>query len=302
VTFFPKESELSPLLFQLAEQTDFIVVVDNTPRADNVELNELFEMSATPSRCKVIRFGENKGLAAGLNEGCTTALEMGADYLLLSDQDSLPSPGMVASLLHCIQQGQPELGNIAAAGPTYTDLHSEVTYPFQYLPPNKLLYRRVHTGPDRPWVDALTLITSGTLISAHALAKIGLMREDLFIDQIDIEWCLRARHLGFHLLGCGAARMDQRMGEGSIPVWYLSWRKEPHYSPARLYYRFRNYIALLYDPRIDSRWKLRVSWYHLGLIYTHLVFGPSRWATLRSIALGTLDGFTKKMGKTPRQF
>lgn len=223
-------------------------------------------------------------------------MAMGSDFVLLSDQDSLPDKDMVTSLLNCYHESHKRYGNIAAVGPTYTDTHTGLTYPFQSQKKGQFFYSHAVPSESDPYVEALSLITSGTLIPASVLKQVGPMREDFFIDQVDIEWGMRARQQELRLIGCGCAKMYQSMGEDSIRVWYFGWRNESLYSPLRIYYRLRNFVALLKDPKIDWRWKVRSSWYSLGLVYTHSVFGPQRRQCLTYAVRGILDGIRNKMG------
>ena len=295
VTYHPKPSELAPLLERLLLQTERVVLVDNTPGDDNPTLATLCRESIAPDRCISIRFGENLGIAKALNEGCDRAKLMGTDFVLLSDQDSLPATDMVAQLIAGYRACEQQYSNIAAIGPSYTDMHTELTYPFQSQKPGDIFYSHAVPTPEHPYIETLSLITSGTLIPLSVLQRVGPMREDFFIDQVDIEWGMRAIHLGFRLIGCGPARMYQRMGENSVRVWYFGWRNESLYSPLRLYYRLRNFIALFKDRRIDWRWKVRSSWYTLGLIYTHAVFAPQRYKSIRFALGGVMDGIRGHM-------
>jgi rhamnosyltransferase len=296
VTHHPRADELLPLLERLSSQADKLIVVDNTPGARNAELETLIGDAAGQAGCTLIRQGENLGLARALNEGCRLALESGADFILLSDQDSLPAENMVHEL-HRAYEALTEAGfEVGAVGPTYTDLHTGLTYPFQAQLPGRHFYGHALPSGDAPHVEALTLITSGTLIPAAVFEEVGPMREDFFIDQIDIEWCHRARARGYRLFGTGWATMFQRMGEARLKVWYLRWRSESAYGPTRIYYRLRNFVALLKLDYIDWRWKLRSCWYHLGLLYAHVFFGPEPAATLRMFFRGVWDGLRNRMG------
>tara|TARA_R110002094_G_scaffold28438_16_gene41457 strand:- start:9755 stop:10732 length:978 start_codon:yes stop_codon:yes gene_type:complete len=297
VTYHPQSAELAPLLDRLLDQTETVILVDNTPGTDNPALASICTHSSNPERCVVIRFGENLGIAKALNEGCERAMLLGSAFVLLSDQDSLPASDMVAKLMDCYRACNGKNGRIAAVGPTYTDTHTGVTYPFQSQRKGKFFYSHAVASEESPYIDALSLITSGTLIPVAALLRVGPMREDFFIDQVDVEWGLRARNLGFRLIGCGSAKMHQSMGEGAIRVWYFGWRRESLYSPLRIYYRLRNFVALLKDPKINWRWKIRSSWYFMGLVYTHLVFGPQRRKSIEHSTKGILDGINGRMGK-----
>ena len=296
VAYHPRKDELQPLLDRLRSQVDEVIVVDNTPGTDNPQMAALIAATSGHADCTLIRLGENAGLARALNEGCRRALASGADFLLLSDQDSLPSENMVRELCRAYRALTDAGLQVGAVGPTYTDLHTGLTYPFQAHLPGRLFYGHQSPTGEAPHVEVLTLITSGTLIPAGAFRDAGGMREDFFIDQIDIEWCHRARSRGYRLFGTGWAAMSQRMGEAPLRVWCLRWRNESAYSPLRIYYRLRNFVAMLKLDYIDWRWKLRSSWYHLGLLYSHVFFGPRPLETLKMYFMGVWHGLRGKMG------
>ena len=297
VTYHPQADVFLPLLNQLLLQTAQVIVVDNTPGRSNSALATLIEGTTNQEDCVLIRLGENMGIAKALNEGCKHALSLDADFILLSDQDSLPSESMVSELYHAYHLLSDSGLQVGAVGPTYTDLHTGLTYPFQAQLPGQLFYCHKIPTNDVPHVEALTLITSGTLIPVSVFKEVGPMRDDFFIDQVDIEWCHRARSKGYRLFGTGWATMYQRMGEARLRVWYLRWRYESAYSPLRIYYRLRNFVALLKLDFIDWRWKIRSSWYCLGLLYSHMIFGPSRLETIKMFFKGTCHGLRNKMGR-----
>lgn len=296
VTYYPQTEVFLPLLNQLLIQANQVIVVDNTPKHSNTDLTEMIEGTTNQAHCKLIRLGENMGIAKALNEGCKHALSLGADFILLSDQDSLPSENMVRELCRAYRVLTNSGLRVGAVGPTYTDLHTGLTYPFQAQLPGRFFYGHKAPTIDLPNVEALTLITSGTLIPAKVYIDVGPMREDFFIDQVDIEWCHRARSKGYRLFGSGWATMYQRMGEAHLRVWYLQWRLESAYSPLRIYYRLRNFVVLLKLDFIDWRWKIRSSWYFLGLMYSHVFFGASPFETMKMFFKGVCHGLRNKMG------
>jgi rhamnosyltransferase len=296
VTYHPRADEFLSLLNRLLPQTDKVIVVDNTPGADNAELAALIAGAARQADCVLIHLGENTGIARAINDGCKHALSAGADFVLLSDQDSLPAENMARELCRAYYALTDSGLQIGAIGPTYTDLHTGLTYPFQARLPGRFFYRHKAPTADSPHVEAFTLITSGTLIPAGVLKEVGPMREDFFVDQVDIEWCHRARARGYRLFGTGWATMCQRMGEAQLRVWCLRWRHESAYRPLRIYYRLRNFVAMLKLDYIDWRWKLRSSWYHLGLLYSHLFFGDRPAETVKMFSKGVWHGLRNKMG------
>lgn len=294
VAYLPDTEVLRDLLDALLAQTAGVFVVDNTP-ADDQRVQALCAAFAQDS-LRLIRLGCNLGIARALNVGIDAALAAEATHVLLSDQDSLPAADMVAELLRAQEALIHEGRRVGAVGPTYTDRHTGITFPFQAVVPGKFFYGHQRPDATHPAIEALTLITSGTLVPAQVLNEVGPMREDFFIDNVDIEWSHRARAAGFSLFGVGAAVMFHSMGDQALRVWYFGWRHESAYSPVRVYYRIRNFVALCRLPFIPWRWKLRSGWNILGVIYTQTVFGRQRLAALRMGLRGLWDGLRGRMG------
>ena len=294
VAYLPDVGVLRALLDTLLAQTAGVFVVDNTPAAEQ-RVEALCAALPQPA-LHLIRLGENLGIARALNIGIDVALAAGATQVLLSDQDSLPAPDMVAALLAAMDDLQRAGQRVGAVGPTYTDRHTGITFPFQAHIPGRVFYG--HRRPDaaHPTVEALTLITSGTLVPAPVLREVGPMREDFFIDHVDIEWSHRVRAAGYALFGVGAAVMFHSMGDQALRVWYFGWRQESAYSTVRVYYRIRNFVALCRLPFIPWRWKLRNGWYILGVAYTQTVFGQQRLAALHMAVRGLRYGLRGRMG------
>ncbi len=294
VSYQPDTEVLRALLDTLLAQTAGVFVVDNTPAADR-RVEALCAALPQPA-LHLIRLGDNFGIARALNVGIDAALAAEATHVLLSDQDSLPAADMVAELL-CAQEALIHAGRrVGAVGPTYTDRHTGITFPFQAVVPGKFFYGHQRPDATHPAIEALTLITSGTLISASVLREVGPMREDFFIDHVDIEWSHRARAAGFSLFGVGAAVMFHSMGDHALRVWYFGWRRESAYSPVRVYYRIRNFVALCRLPFISWRWKSRNAAYWIYFIYTQTVFGQQRFAALRMALRGLWDGLRGRIG------
>ncbi|CDW92337.1 MAG: glycosyltransferase family 2 protein [Thiomonas sp.] len=294
VAYLPDVAVLRALLDALLAQTAGVFVVDNTPAADR-RVEALCAALPQPP-LHLIRLGDNFGIARALNIGIDAALAAGATQVLLSDQDSLPAPDMVAALLAAMDDLQRAGRRVGAVGPTYTDRHTGITFPFQAHIPGRFFYG--HRRPDaaHPTVEALTLITSGTLVPAAVLREVGPMREDFFIDYVDNEWNHRARAAGYLLFGVGAAAMFHRMGDQTLQIWIFGWRQTSAYSPVRVYYRIRNFVALCRQPIIPWDWKLRKCYYLLGFVYTQTVFGQQRLVALRMAARGLWDGLRGRMG------
>ena len=297
VSYCPEHASFKELLRRLTQQVDEVVIVDNSPRENDDAHTFLLAANINTDKVSLIRLQDNLGLATALNIGIREAVDRSADFVLLSDQDSLPAEDMVLNLHRAYDALAAMNIPVGAVGPTYTDLHTRLTYPFQVQLPGRFFYGHGSPTKNNPHVEALTLITSGTLIPLPVLREVGLMREEYFIDQVDIEWCHRARWKGYSLFGTEWAKMHQRMGERELRVWYLRWRNESAYKPLRIYYRIRNFIALWKTHYIDWRWKVRSSWYCLGIVYAHVIFSTYPLETLKMFAKGVWHGLRGKMGR-----
>ncbi len=297
VTYYPNAAQLVELLVLLGQQVDSIFIVDNSDAMDDAVFQVVSGSGFAFESIRIFRFGSNKGIAAALNVGLELAIDESFDFVLLSDQDSRPAPEMVKNLRGAYFELACEGVKIGAIGPTYTDLYTSLTHRFQVQVDGRLFYAKRGATNESPHVEVLTLITSGTLIHVDVIRKVGEMREDFFIDHVDNEWCHRARGLGYKLFGTGWAAMQQRMGGEKLYVWCFRWRVENEYDPIRIYYRLRNFVALVRLDYVDWRWKVRSAFYWIYVVYAHVLFSkknPSRCFLLA--VKGIAHGYCGRMG------
>src|SRR5450631_1328998 len=158
----------------LVGQVSRIVVVDNGSGPGSLPI--LKSLAALPS-VQVIRNPVNEGVAGALNQGAQAAMDAGADWLLTLDQDAGPGPEMVRIAGHAAGAYQWP-GRIAVIG---SASHSDLARSFG------------RTSPAQPWIETRAVITAGSFVSLAAFRAVGGFRDDLFIDYVDIEFCLRAR-------------------------------------------------------------------------------------------------------------
>jgi len=298
VSYQPDPSSLAALFNALDGQVAHIFLVDNSDASNPDAEGAVATSAPLHSKVSLCRLGHNPGLGAALNRGIADAIAAGASHVLLSDQDSLPAPDMVAQLLGSLHALEAAGARVGAVAPVPVDYFTGESWPFKVQRPDKCFYSDARPSDTQPFVEAITLITSGSLIPAPVLEAVGPMREDFFIDHIDIEWCHRARAAGYSLFGSGKARMQHRMGERSLRIWCLGWHRESAYSPERVYYRVRNYLALCRLDYIDWRWKLRSALFTLKTVYANLFFNPeaSFSACIKQTLRGVWHGLRGRLG------
>ncbi len=287
VTYHPDPHALAALLAALTPQVQDVVVVDNASPVPP---------SLTGS-ARLLRLEHNTGVARAQNIGAQRLLREGAQYLLLLDQDSVPAPDMVTQLLAAHQAARDAGERVAAAGPLIVD---EAGRSEGFVRFRDGRYAAVVPEGDARWIDCDLLIASGSLISRQAWDDVGPMAEELFIDKVDTEWCLRAASRGWRLAGVPAARLQHRLGQRQIRLWFGRWRSLALHQPFRYYYIWRNSLLVRRRPHATAAWKRADARQLLSLLLYFGVLAPGRWARLRMMARGLADGLRAKSGAMPR--
>jgi rhamnosyltransferase len=288
VTYHPDRGRLSALLQALASQARATVVVDN---GSGLEIASWLKKEEAAGRIYLRLLGENIGVAAAQNCGIEFAQQLQSDYVVLFDHDSLPAPEMIPRLVMAAEQKAAEGYKVAAVGPRYVD-------PRQSNPPPFIrvlglhLERRSCTSPDSV-VEVDYLISSGCLIPMETIQDVGPMRNDLFIDYIDIEWGLRAKARGYQSFGVCGAEMFHSLGEEPIP--FLG-KKFPNHSPLRHYYHFRNAVHLYKESWAPLNWKLVDGWKLIQKFGFYSLFGKPRTDHFRMMTKGICHGLAGRTG------
>jgi rhamnosyltransferase len=287
VTYHPSFKQLNELLLALRLQLEGVVIVDNGS-PDDVK-NWL-----SPHLCVGVHgifLDRNLGIAAAQNMGVAWAREQGASHVMLLDQDSLPSPDMTTRLLDAIHAMTSRGYQVAAAGPCFVDMRRAHPSPFSRV--EGMALRRIDCGKAAEIVITDYLVASGCLIPSSIFEAIGMMREDFFIDYVDIEWGLRAKRLGFVSLGVCGAKMKHDLGD--VPIKFFG-RAYPVRSPLRHYYIFRNAVWLYCHAPIPLNWKLVDGWRLFLKFVFYAFFAEPRWGHVRMMSLGIWHGLTNRLG------
>ena len=154
-----------------------------------------------------------------------------------------------------IEADKQSVKGIAAMGPRIINPQSMRQSPFKLF--NRLLLRS-----DRAFANSKTnfvadfLITSGTMLILKHFAAIGRMKESYFIDNVDLEWCFRAKSMGFDLVGTDEAVLYHTIGERSPSALVRAGIMAQH-NPSRTYYSSRNRTHLYMAAYSPLGWKLR---------------------------------------------
>ncbi|WP_429251096.1 glycosyltransferase family 2 protein [Paraburkholderia sp. GAS333] len=218
------------------------VVVDNSD-SDSRPSNLAASVAYLPQ-------GMNTGVAAALNRGIEWLRSENFAAAMLFDQDSCPTEelvnGLASTLFELVSAGEA----IAAVGPAYWDERFNGVTPFVRFSG----WRMGRVEPSGQQVlDVDFLITSGTCINISCWTVVGPMEEALFIDYVDLEWCVRAKRRGLRLVGVPWLRLSHSLGGEPIRIF---GRCYPSHSPFRHYFMFRNAILLIRRSEMPWPWRL----------------------------------------------
>jgi len=287
VCFVPDLATLASGLGSLAGQLDAIVVVDN---GSSTAVSDWLKVEEAAGRIYYRKLASNLGLATGHNTGIAWARQHGFSHVLLLDQDSCPSAGMVERLACTLLELEAQGRRVAAVGPRLViEAGRTRVFPFIKL---GLLRNQTHFNRKSPGspVDADIVISSGSLIPLSVIDAVGGMDEALFIDNVDVDWCFRAAFHGFELFGDGNARMQHGLGDGSYRIWLFRWRYVIVHKPVRLYYIMRNRLKLYARPHTPWLWIVQ-DWHRLSAkLFLFALIIPPRRKNARMMLRGLLDG------------
>lgn len=252
VTFNPEVGPLLKLLSQLNREIDFLVVDNGSADASRLDSS----IRVYQHCLDYIRLPENEGLAAALNVGIERVRGQGYQFVFLFDQDSSTCDMYCQRMLAAYREAsQVAPRPVAAVGPRIINPHTRRQTPFK-------LFNRVLLRTDRGFYGSKKnyradfLVTSGTLLPVACLEDIGLMKASYFIDNVDLEWCFRARSRGYELVGTDQALLYHTIGERSDHPLVRRGVMAQH-NPARSYYSSRNRVHLYRTDYAPLGWKIR---------------------------------------------
>jgi len=286
VTYHP-DATVADNVAAMVRECGQVIVVDNgsTP-------SELAPIAVLQG-VEVMALAGNEGLAAALNRGAGRAMQHGYGWMVAFDQDSRPEAGLVAALW----TRHEHLPAAAVIGPTIVE-HGAERGSYRWVGKNTrwpFLFRRSRAEhvPD----EVTLVVTSGSLIELALWKNTGCFDEGLFIDYIDIDYCLRVIRAGRTVAVAGDATLRHRLGARQERVLLGHDFRPMNHAPFRHYYMARNRLAVWRRHALAvPHWAMFdfcFAWYNLARV---LLFEGQRWAKLKAILRGTWHGVLGKTG------
>lgn len=273
VLYNPVDGVLDNIRSYLA-QVGRLFVVDNSETTGSEVVQQIAALPGVSYHAN----GRNLGIASALNSGAKLALKERYQFLLTMDQDSRAVPDMVSTLLQSISNS--DLARVGIIAPSLVTKPGKKTV-------------NVATCRTLPYV-----MTSGNLLNLHAYQAVGAFNEDLFIDFVDVEYCLRLNARGFSVVQVLNTHLEHRVGDlVKVTFVHFTFYITSH-SPLRMYYKTRNrfLVGHLYRTEFPIFWwqdRLRF----LLEICRLLLFEPQKIPKIRMMWRGWRDYKRGQFGK-----
>jgi rhamnosyltransferase len=281
VTFNTDTQLLRKALASVSHQADKIYIIDNT--VANIGYLDSFNST----KISISYLGDNMGIAYAQNVGIKNAIANGADYIILSDQDTVYPPDYVKKMVRVFSLRD----RVAAVTPEIYDVHQNRNQGFV----EKTWFGYRKTFPSKGCHEIYHAINSGQVLNVMYLHEIGLMRTDLFIDWVDYEWCWRAGKKGFLIIGNADVVIRHQLGEGAVN---LSFKQVSLKKPIRYYYITRNAFYLsLRSQHIDYIHKLNLFIKSFRYIFGYPILSEPRLLVLKYVMLGFYHGVSGQLGR-----
>ncbi|HTG56177.1 MAG TPA: glycosyltransferase, partial [Niabella sp.] len=237
-----------------------LMIIDNSEPASKLDL------SGWGDQVTIVQDGINKGIAARLNQAARYAIEKGAKWLLTMDQDSFFSGDYLKQYLDCLGS-IPDTDKIAMCGVAFESVPSII---------------------ECSVVETDNLITSGSMVNLDVFKKIVDFDENLFVDEVDFEYCARAITNGFKTIQFQNIYLNHSLGTVSQHRSLKSLKKTSRtlHAPLRLYYMVRNYLYVRdrYQAECGETLKLKKTAL-LNRIKNNLLYGKNPMKTFRYLLL-----------------
>ena len=221
-------------------------------------------------------FNNNEGIAKRLNQAVETAMQSQYDYLLTMDQDSSFKKGDFEKYKSLIQKG--DYTKVAQFGINCQPL--------------------ITMSSEQPQ-EALTLITSGSILNLSLVKKVGDFNEDLFIDFVDAEFSYRVVQQGLINLMFSNILLNHALGKLVTGRSIMTFKKSLRiiHAPIRAFYITRNGLFLLFKHKGLSEEMKKDVIRCMKILKNDLIYHPQLTQVYINVLKGIFTFCFNKMGK-----
>ncbi len=242
-----------------------VIVLDNASTDGSPEA-----VRAQFPNVELVGLTDNQGYAGNNNVGIKLALERGADWVFVLNEDTVLDPGCLASL---VAQGEAD-SKVGIVGPLVYHYDDKGVIQSAGGEMSKHL-ESWHRGQNQKdagqfaqplqsdWISGCAI-----LVRRSVIEHVGMLDARFFYYWEEVEWCLRARKAGWRIMLAPAARL-----------WHKGVQQNYQPKPSVTYYNTRNRLMMLHKHRVPlSTWL--VTWSQLGRTLASWTLKP-KWRDKR---------------------
>lgn len=209
---------------------DVVVIDNNSSDGGPAHLRKNFP------EVHVLENHKNRGTAAGYNAGIKYALERGAEYVAMLNQDIKVTENWLRMMVQAAEQD----AAIGVLSPLQYDYEEKDLDPyFQKIMKKTSYFDDVGTNTVKKVYYTLWAIGASMCVKREVFEKIGLFDPFYFMYEDDADFCRRAACRGFKIAYITGSQVFH---------YHTSFNKEPR--PEMKYLQIRNKLLfLLKDPR-----------------------------------------------------
>lgn len=268
-----------------------LIVVDNHSTDGTIEFLKKWEELPAQYGKHVIYLPSNVGGSGGFYEGEKYAIEHGADWVYISDDDAYPEEQMVEKFEQFYVQHREE--KIAAICTSVWDMTNSIMNGCRSHAGfrDSVFYREPATDEEyqMPYFECNCLSYVGGFLSAKALKEKGLVNKDFFIYQDDVEHSMRLSQYG--TMYCIP---NMKVVHDSVPATHMTpdaiskilWKE---------YYAVRNRMYMLFKHQHSIG--LKALFLELSNVHSH--YAKSMSPTDRMTVEGCKDAYLGRLGIHP---
>lgn len=287
ILYNPNLQKLYQLFESVYLQVQSLIFVDNSPDDTIITQNKNWVMGLNNHHCHYLSMGDNLGIATAQNGGIEFARNLNADFVLLLDQDSILPKNMVSNLLSAYQGLIKKNKQVALVAPCFVD---EKTGQLSKIFKRSKLFPNKALPNQEPYIEVDYMIASGSLIPVTVLDKVGIMKDDLFIDWVDIEWGYRARAFDYLSYVIPSVIMIHSIGDEMVAGVSL-------HSDFRNYFIVRNCVFLILHTNMPINFKLIQLLKIPAYVLFYSYHSKKTFYALKLLLTAIKDGIVKNMGK-----
>lgn len=254
----------------------FVYAFDNSEHK-NIEAIE--ELKRIPNLLYIDGNG-NRGLSYPINYAADLSIKDGYKWLITFDQDSIADEHMIPNMIEFANNFD-KINRVGIISPSINMSYHEFDYAVGKFSYNSLV------------------IQSGAMHNLVMLKSIGGYDENLFIDQVDFDYCIRLRYNKYTIVKVNSAVLKQNVNDDDIKI-IRQWGRRLYinkYSPIRYYHITRNILYCIKKHKKTNSIYCHSQKYFLQSLIMTIPYDNNKLKKMKAVLLGIFDFAFKRMGK-----